>query len=1347
MGIVYLARDPLLERDVALKLIGEDSLTPELRYRFLREARVVAKLDHPGIVSVYDIGEHGDALFFVMPVVQGTDLRQRLEQAPLRLRELVELGVQASEALAYSHAQGVIHRDIKPENILLLQDSGEGLRIRIADFGLAVAASEHRLTRSGAVIGTVGYLSPEQVAGKAVDARADLYALGTVLYECVAGIPPFEGDVQALLYRIAHEIPRPLRSVAGDVDEELELAIMACLEKDPARRPQQARELASTLTRYRGKIATTERAESLLATTVKPMRPPMRAPFVGRHAEFAALQQRLNAAVTGESQLVLVAGETGIGKTRLLDELESLAHARSLRVLRGHFAELDEALPYQGFCEIFESFLRRAPSRSSAPLPDPGALEPELAALFPALADLLSVREPTPLRASEPSGARAALSPARRDGDRGSLFELLAKGLARIGGGAPLVLLLENLHAANVSVEALQYVARRLGPTPTLLVGTFTPTEIDRAHPLTKLIEAFEGNKRFELLTLSRLTFAEHCELVAELTAGMHLDGALTRRLYEAAEGNPYFTRELLRSLTDSGTGSRDESGSLVVSSDKLESPEALPETMQKAVERRVERLSDRLRSVLSLASVLGRSFEEAELESIASDDGDLDDALEKLVRGGFLEEQRVGRGDRLAFTSRTVRDVLYAGIPRRKRRSLHRKIAEALEERYRGRLERAYPQLVHHYAQADDTAKVTEFGLKLARTALAGYAAEDAVRAAKAVLGSLDDEKAPEAAEARTLLAAAYRMRGDPGLALKEIELAVTARDAPGGGGARVADLVAAAEIAWEARRTAEAKRWIDRGLRAARAAGDQESLRRLLRLATTAANLRGDTNLARELAEEAERIEGPNSEGHGGTLCVPVPDEMESFDPAFVWTVEQVDVLNTCFETLTREVQGARIVPWLAESFEAEEGGRRFRFRLRQGVRFHDGRPFTAADVRYSFERLLKHPNSPDRVALLNIVGARALVAGQVSELSGLRIVSPHELTIDLETPLSFFPAFLSNAPTAIVPEGATRFDRSWRDGTVGTGPFRLLRMDKNRSAELQANPDYWRAGYPRAEGILFLFVEAPVSSLARFRAGQSSVATNLASADVDSLRHDPAFGPRYREAPSLSTYFILFNGRRGPFADRARRQAVASAIDVDSAVRALGRNVLRARGLLPPGFVGPDLVDTPNASGTRARTADVDALCLVHPAYEWQYAPLLQVLLAEFRRVGVRLTVRTGMFLDHRTEAIDLYFGRWSGNYPDPDAFMYGALHSDGGAYAEFTSYGVLDAVALRARSEVDPSVRRALYVDLERMIREEAVLVPLFYDRRTCFAGARVRGIDDALGTTTRLIDYAALWVEE
>jgi ABC-type transport system substrate-binding protein len=1390
MGVVYLGRDPLLERDVALKLIGKDALGAEARYRFLREARVIAKLDHPGIVSIYDIGEHGDSLFFVMPVVPGTDLRNRLDRGPMCLGELVDLGIQVAEALDYSHAQGVIHRDIKPENILVVQEGAEEMRVRLADFGLAVATAEQRITRSGALVGTMRYVSPEQVAGKPIDARADVYSLGTVLYECVAGGPPFAGEMQALLYRIAHEEPRPLRDFIPDLDDELDAAIMGCLEKDPARRKPSAKELAATLTRYRAKIAAAARSQSVLGTTVKSMRSPVRAPLVGRQLEFGALQRRLSAALAGEAQLVLVGGETGIGKTRLLDELEALAEVREIRVLRGHFAELDEALPYQGFCEIFESHFRRTASRSGDTSAELEGLEPGLAALFPALGEL--TRDRPSGRLSEGAPSSGALNPAGslRDTERGTLFELLARSLARIGKSAPLVLLLEDLHAANVSIEALQYAARRLGQTPTLLVGTFTSTEVPRAHPLTKLIEAFAGNKRFELISLPPLGFPEHRELVVQLSGGAELDDELARKLYDASEGNPYFTSELLRALSDSGMRGPAGSGSLALNSERLEALESLPETIQKAVERRVERLPKELGRVLSMASVLGRSFEERELEAVLDGEGtssassspraggedDLDDALEKLIRAGFLEEQRKGRGDRLAFTSRTVQEVLYAAIPRRKRRALHRRIAEALEERHHARLERAYPQLLHHYAQADVGEKVIAYGLKLAQTALASFATEDAIRAAKSALACIDDDAddAMAAADARSILASAYRMAGDHELALKEIEAAVKARERTGDAARTLAHLALAAEIAWEARRMADTKRWTDRGLRAARAESDPSTLRRLLRLGITAANLRGDATTAQELLEEAERLESdgssalrvgtphgagesgdqrgpralPGATGRGGALCISLPDPMASFDPMSVWTVDQVDVMTTCFETLTREVHGARIVPWLAESYQAEEGGRRFRFRLRPHIRFHDGRPLTTRDVRYSLERFVRHPNNPDRAALVSVVGAKDLQSGAASELKGLTVVSSHEFTIELDQPLPFFPALLSNAPTAIVPEGAERFDRGWRDGCVGTGPFRLVRLEANRRAELQANPDYWRAGYPMADTLVFLFGETPASGLARLRSGQGSLAAHLAPADVDALRHDPAFAPGYREAPTLQTYCIFWNCRRGPLANTELRRAIASRIDVDAVVRPLGHHVLRARSFLPPGLIGHDAMDAIDLPRERSgKVRELDLVCFVHPAFETQYAPAAQALYAELKSLGIRLHLRGGMFVDHRNEEMDLYLGRWSGNYPDPDAFTHGALHTRGGAYAELVAHEGIDALSERARAESDPAARRALYVDIERMVRDEAILLPLFYNKRSCFAGAHVRGIDEALGTTTRLVDYTALWVEE
>src|SRR5712691_8128601 len=242
MGVVYRARDPVLNRDVAVKLIPPTLLTAETEQRFQREAQLVAQVDHPAIVSIHDFGSHQGSLFFVMPLVQGTNLRSYLRERSL-LGDILDIGIQVAEALEYSHAHGVVHGDIKPENIMVAHEGGR-LRVRVMDFGLARAATESRLTKSGAMVGTLSYLSPEQVAAKVVDGRSDIYCRGTVLYECVVGEPPFSGEIQSVLYRIVHELPQPPRSLGAAIDEELEGAILGCLAKEPARRPQKAAELA-----------------------------------------------------------------------------------------------------------------------------------------------------------------------------------------------------------------------------------------------------------------------------------------------------------------------------------------------------------------------------------------------------------------------------------------------------------------------------------------------------------------------------------------------------------------------------------------------------------------------------------------------------------------------------------------------------------------------------------------------------------------------------------------------------------------------------------------------------------------------------------------------------------------------------------------------------------------------------------------------------------------------------------------------------------------------------------------------------------------------------------------------
>jgi serine/threonine-protein kinase len=250
MATVYVARDVRHHRQVALKVLKPDLAAVLGAQRFLNEIQVTANLQHPHILGLYDSGTADGSPFYVMPLVQGESLRDRLaRETMLPISEAVRIAQQVAGALEYAHRQGVIHRDIKPENILL-QD-GEVL---LGDFGIALAvrdAAAGRLTGTGLSLGTVGYMSPEQASGERdLDARTDIYSLGAVLYEMIAGEPPFRGPTaQATVAKLMTERPTSLRVVRESVSPALEQAVMRALAKAPADRFATARELADAVTR------------------------------------------------------------------------------------------------------------------------------------------------------------------------------------------------------------------------------------------------------------------------------------------------------------------------------------------------------------------------------------------------------------------------------------------------------------------------------------------------------------------------------------------------------------------------------------------------------------------------------------------------------------------------------------------------------------------------------------------------------------------------------------------------------------------------------------------------------------------------------------------------------------------------------------------------------------------------------------------------------------------------------------------------------------------------------------------------------------------------------------------
>ena len=230
MGVVYKAEDTTLKRIVALKFLPSELTTDQqAKTRFLHEAQAASKIDHPNICGVHDIAQTDDGeTYIVMSFYEGETLKKKIARGRLKVEQSLELAAQIAEGLSKAHAAGIIHRDVKPANILVTK---EGIA-KILDFGLAKLKGETRLTQTGATVGTLSYMAPEQVHGQETDARSDIWSLGVVLYEMLTGVAPFKGEHEgALLYEIMSADPPPLTQVVPDIDPELQQLVMKCLRK------------------------------------------------------------------------------------------------------------------------------------------------------------------------------------------------------------------------------------------------------------------------------------------------------------------------------------------------------------------------------------------------------------------------------------------------------------------------------------------------------------------------------------------------------------------------------------------------------------------------------------------------------------------------------------------------------------------------------------------------------------------------------------------------------------------------------------------------------------------------------------------------------------------------------------------------------------------------------------------------------------------------------------------------------------------------------------------------------------------------------------------------------------
>lgn len=709
MGVIYRAHDQVLDRDVALKLLTDPALGPEGRSRLLREARAAARLNHPNIVSVYDAGEadgpEGATPFIVMEYVEGQSLYHRW---PLPLPEILAVTQQVCAALDHAHTHGIIHRDLKLENILLTA----GGQAKLTDFGLARTAAS-RVTQEGTIVGTVFYLAPEMVLAQQVDGRADLYALGVMLYELTTGKLPFNAeDPLAVISQHLYAPVVPPRTHQPDLPAALERLILRLLEKRPEDRPASAddvRRAAEDLERL--VQAGLPPAAWPAAEAPSPLERLVRGRLVGREAEKAEVAAAWRQAAAGESQVLLLSGEPGIGKTRLVRELIALAEfSGGAAYLAECYAE--GGAPYAPVGQIIQ-----------AALPAEGAdgLGTQLSPIV--LADLLTFAPA--LRARFPGVLPNP--PLEPQAEQQRLFESALDLCQRRAQRRPLLIVLDDAHWADGGTLFLvRYLARRLRALrlPVLLVLTYRETELDQARALNDVVSDLLRERLAARLKLTRLTRAQTGELLTVMFE-TEISVELVDGLYRETEGNPFFIEEVCKALVEQGLIYRAGAGWQRRAMDEMQ----IPQSVRLAIQSRVSQLDEQAQTTLRLAAVIGREFDFALLHQAGElDEEALVEALEVAERAQLITEVRhrhqPGR-EAFSFVHALIPAALRESLSGLRRHRMHKRVAATLERLRPDDFE----ALAYHYGQAGDEAQARLYYRKAGDRSRAVYANEDAIR------------------------------------------------------------------------------------------------------------------------------------------------------------------------------------------------------------------------------------------------------------------------------------------------------------------------------------------------------------------------------------------------------------------------------------------------------------------------------------------------------------------------------------------------------------------------------------------------------------------------------------------
>ncbi|MFC1853176.1 tetratricopeptide repeat protein [candidate division CSSED10-310 bacterium] len=677
---------------------------------------------------------------------------------PEALIQVLPLFQRLCAALSFLHGQGIVHRDLKPNNIIVRPD---GTPI-LVDFGLFTEfggpISRETLSIHGHSMGTVNYMAPEQIRGDLVDARADLYALGIILFEFVTGKLPFASpSVTAVLKGHLEIAVQPPSEIVPWIPLELDQLIIRLLSKEPRKRLGYADDVALTLTQLGG-------SDQYVTSWPKPHAYLYRAGFVGRDSQLILLRKYLNRLRVGHGAFIILEGESGVGKTRLAMEISCEAIAQEMMVLTAE-CPVTGALPLQAFRTVLQNISDRCREKGIEETNRLLGPRAKVLALYePGLHNLPGL-EVYPDPVSLPAGAA-----------RHRLFTALLETLMAWSARQPLLLMCDDLQWADeLSIGFLEFLLSRahFSHLPVLMIGTHRTDEA--CQPVQKLKDYPE----IITVSLSRLDQGAVAFLVSDMLALDKAPPYFCEYLDQLSGGNPFFVAEFLRTAIEEEILWRDEAGCWQIAttrdtSDSLPDYQQLPlpRSLQDLITRRLTGLTARTRTVVEAAAVVGREVQvELLLKMIQLTETELLRALEDLLRFNMFEEPEPGK---FRFIHDKMRAVTYQEIDEVHLPELHGATARGIESLYSGGLNQFMTILGHHWEKAGHTSKAKECYLAAARQARNQYAHQEAAQLYHAYF-DLVEKPTPEKITARNELAAdILRVQGQTQKAIQQHLLAL---------------------------------------------------------------------------------------------------------------------------------------------------------------------------------------------------------------------------------------------------------------------------------------------------------------------------------------------------------------------------------------------------------------------------------------------------------------------------------------------------------------------------------------------------------------------------------------------